>query len=111
MSKTDYLDLAQHLVDKAIKLGAQQAEVYINMTNEMEIEVNKQQVETMKVSEDRGIGIRVLNSGSIGFAYSTDFDLAKLEETVKLAVANGRITSPMNTIFFPLNRVSCLCLI
>jgi PmbA protein len=93
MTNNNYLKLAQDLVEQAQKLGAQQAEVYINLVKELEIEVNNQQVETMKVAEDRGVSIRIIRDGRMGFAYSSDPDRSRLAEMVRQAVANGGKTT------------------
>lgn len=85
--------MAQELVEKALQYGSEHAEVYINMAKELEVEVNNQQVETMKVSEDRGLAIRTIKEGRIGFAYSSDFSKEKLDNLVKQAVANGDKTT------------------
>jgi PmbA protein len=89
----NYLNTAQQLVEQAQKLGAQQAEVYINLAKELEIEVNNQQVETMKVAEDRGVCIRIIRDGRMGFAYSSDTGQDRLAEMVRQAVANGGKTT------------------
>lgn len=101
---SNYLDVAQQLVEKAKKIGAEQAEVYINSSKELDIEVNNQQVETMKVAEDRGVCIRIIKDGRLGFAYSSDTNMERLTEMVRQAVANGEKTTPDEFNQIPKNQ-------
>ena len=98
-----YLDLAQQLVETALRHGAEEAETYINMSQELDIEVNNQQVETMKVSQDKGIGLRVIKEGRLGFVYSSDFSPERIEGVVKQAIANGEKTTSDKYNRLPVN--------
>lgn len=88
-----YLELAVQAVRKAEKLGADQAEAYILDAKSLSIEVANEALETLKFSNDTGIGIRVISpEGRVGFAFSTDIEPAGFDALARQAIANGRNT-------------------
>ncbi|MBP2649318.1 MAG: peptidase modulator of gyrase [Firmicutes bacterium] len=88
-----YLELAKLAVDKAKQMGAHAAEAYVLDAKSLQIITSKDQVESLKLSEDAGIGIRVISpEGRVGFAYSTEIDASQLQATVSQAINNGENT-------------------
>ncbi|BAF59340.1 predicted Zn-dependent protease and their inactivated homologs [Pelotomaculum thermopropionicum SI] len=83
-----FLRTAEAALDRAKKLGAHLAEVYISSTKELNIEVRDGRVETMKLAEDRGLGIRVIQNGRIGFSFSTDLSPRGVEDAARKALDN-----------------------
>lgn len=63
-----------------------EGEVFLLHDRELNIEISQGQVETMKQSEETGIGLRVFNAGRIGFAYSSDLSAPALQKLVDDAV-------------------------
>lgn len=88
------LDLARRVVEQARKAGADQAEAYYNSGRELTIEVMNQEVETMKMAEDRGLGLRVIQGGRLGFAFTSDLEQPALDRLVARALANSRQATP-----------------
>ncbi|WP_449240724.1 TldD/PmbA family protein [Desulfoscipio gibsoniae] len=86
--------IAERAVHKAIKSGAAMAEAYISNSKELEIEVRNNAVETMKLAEDRGMGIRVFRDGKTGFVFTTDLGDAAVDEAVRQALANAGLSEP-----------------
>ncbi len=98
-----FLGVAENAVDKARKLGAQLAEAYISSTKELNIDVREARVETMKLAEERGLGLRVVRGGRTGFSFSTDLSPQGIEEVSRQALANCEKTAedPYNTLPAP----------
>jgi PmbA protein len=96
-SKTGMQQLATEVVERALRAGASEAEVVIREGDEFSTVVRLGQVETLKESGARGIGVRVF-LGSRG-AYRTantstsDFTDAGLEQLVRSAVDLAQVTS------------------
>ncbi|MFX4260987.1 TldD/PmbA family protein [Pelotomaculum propionicicum] len=95
-----FLGVAENAVDKARKMGAQLAEAYISSTKELNIDVREARVETMKLAEERGLGLRVVRDGRTGFSFSTDLSPQGIEEASRQALANCEKTAedPFNTL-------------
>ncbi|ABO49584.1 peptidase U62, modulator of DNA gyrase [Desulforamulus reducens MI-1] len=89
-----YLTIAQNAVQKATSGGAAMAEAFLLSSKELSIETRDGEVETMKLAEDRGMGIRVITDGRVGFAYTTDFSSGGVDQVVHQALANGANTEP-----------------
>ena len=88
-----YLDLAVEAVKEAERIGAYQAEAYVLDAQSLQIEVSNQEIETLKFANDTGIGVRVISrDGRVGFAFSTDIELAAMRGVAEKAVANSRNT-------------------
>jgi len=85
----DYTDLARHVLDLACRQGAGQGEVYLIDEEELIIEVVNQQVENLKIAQDRGLGLRVLAGQRPGYAYTSDLSPAALAKVAESAVKNA----------------------
>ncbi|MGI9953171.1 TldD/PmbA family protein [Moorellaceae bacterium AZ2] len=89
----EYLALAEEVVEKASKGGAA-AEAYVTAGEDLSIEIRNQEVEALTTARERGLGLRVIIDGRVGFAYTTDFSRNALEDTVEQARANAGKATP-----------------
>lgn len=98
-----FLGVAENAVEQARKMGAQLAEAYISSTKELNIDVREARVETMKLAEERGLGLRVVRDGRTGFSFSTDLSPQGIREASRQALANCEKTAedPYNTLPAP----------
>lgn len=78
----------QNLIDLALKQGAREAEIYYSGGRVVTVETQQGQVGFAEESISKGIGVRVIADGAIG--YSSSNDPAKYEEAVKAAIACAR---------------------
>jgi PmbA protein len=96
-SKTGMLQLAADVVERALRAGATEAEVVIREGDEFSTLVRLGQVETLKESGARGIGLRVFlgSSGAHQTANtsSSDFSEAGLAHLVTGAIDLAKVTS------------------
>jgi PmbA protein len=96
-SKTDLQHLAADVVEKALQAGAAEAEAVIREGDEFSTLVRFGQVETLKESGARGIGLRVFlgSSGSYRTASTStsDFSDAGLAHLISGAIDLAHITS------------------
>lgn len=90
---TELTKLGEETVQKAMKQGADEAESFIMFDKELTIEVADQEVENMKVAETRGLGMRVIKDGRMGFAYTADLTANGLDFVVKQALDNAKIAA------------------
>jgi PmbA protein len=86
----DYAALAKRLVGRAKKKGAKQAEVFLEVGRESSCRVRDGQIEDLTEATSKGVGIRVITDGRMGFAYSSDFDSGVLDGFVDRAVDLAR---------------------
>jgi PmbA protein len=96
-STTDQQQLAVNVVERALRAGATEAEAVIREGDEFSTLVRLGQVETLKESGARGIGVRVFlgSSGAHRTANTStsDFTEAGLEQLVRSAVDLAQVTS------------------
>lgn len=94
---TDFRTLAADIVSKAVKAGASDAEVTIREGDEFSTTVRMGQVETLKESGSRGMGLRVLVAGNNGYRVAStstsDFTDDGIAHLVNGALALARVTS------------------
>lgn len=88
------MNIAESAITNAVKQGAGAAEAYIVSSKELTIEVRDAAVETMKLAEERGIGLRLFKDGRVGFAYSTELTLEGVQKLVGQALSNAQNTEP-----------------
>lgn len=75
----------EELLKKALRSGADQAEVFIRAARGLTVEVKDRQVDSLKSSRSFGFGLRVLRKGCPGFSYSNL--MADADAVVRHAVA------------------------
>src|ERR1700723_2652520 len=91
--ETDLRELAQDIVRRAMSGGATAAECVVREGDEFSTLVRLGQVETLKESGSRSIGVRVFNGQRAASTYSSDFSRASLDRMVNSALTLARITS------------------
>jgi PmbA protein len=91
--ETDLKSLAQDIVRRAISGGATAAECVIREGDEFSTLVRLGQVETLKESGSKSIGVRVFNGKRAASTHSSDFSRAGLDRMLKSALELSKITS------------------
>ena len=86
-------DLAEDIVRQATAGGATAAECVIREGDEFSTLVRMGQVETLKESGSKSIGVRVFNGLRAANTYSSDFSREGLDRMVKSALELSKITS------------------
>lgn len=66
------LVLAEDIVARALKSGADQAEVFYKSYKNLSVEVKDQAVESLSSSFSSGYSVRVIKNSRLGFSFSTD---------------------------------------
>jgi len=90
----NYKNLTDKLVKKCLQNGADEAEVYLQTTRNLSIQILNGEIETNKEASSHGVGFRVYVDGRMGFSHCNDFGNRSLEETLKKAIAFARLTTP-----------------
>ena len=90
---TDLRDLAQDIVRRAMKAGATAAECVVREGDEFSTLVRLGQVETLKESGSKSIGVRVFFGQRAASTYSSDFSCEGLDRMVNSALQLAKITS------------------
>ena len=90
----NYIELAEKLVKKSISLGAGSAEVFLETTRNLSINVLKSEIETIEEASSQGAGFRVFVDGKMGFSHCNDFSESSLESTISRAIAFAKLSSP-----------------
>src|SRR5947207_4995280 len=91
--ETDLKELAHDLVRRAMSGGATAAECVIREGDEFSTLVRLGQVETLKESGSKSIGVRVFNGKRAASTHSSDFTRAGLDRMLNSALELAKITS------------------
>src|SRR3984893_10404515 len=91
--ETDLRSLAQDIVRRAMNGGATAAQCVGRAGDEFSTTGRLGQVETLKESGSRSIGVRVFNGQRAASTYSSDFSSASLDRMVTSALELSKITS------------------
>jgi PmbA protein len=91
---TDYLSLARDVVRRVTDGRSVEAEVYIQSDQETTINVSGGNVEKLTQAGSLGLGVRVIDNGRVGYAYTSDFSEAGIESTWRAAVELASIATP-----------------
>jgi len=92
-SSTDLQQLATDIVTKAKHAGATDAEVVIREGDEFSTTVRLGEVETLKESGSRGIGLRVFVGQRVASTSSSDFSPEGIDHLLSGALALAQVTS------------------
>ncbi|HEY4695484.1 MAG TPA: DNA gyrase modulator, partial [Candidatus Hydromicrobium sp.] len=76
-------------------------EIFTASSVENEIEIFKGKIETLSFSDSIGVGIRIFKDRSIGYAYTTVLEESSIEDCIRKAVSNCRITSREDYNYLP----------
>lgn len=87
----DYLKLARELAQRGTESGVE-AEVFIAIGTRCEIKVSQGQVQQLSQAGSKGLGIRVIDNGRVGYAYTSDFE--NLDETWVAAIELAQVADP-----------------
>ena len=82
---TDYLKLAQSVVEKATSDGLE-VEVIITDSKDTNILVSQGEVEQLSQSGSGGMGVRVIDGGKVGYSYTSDLSDKSVEKTWRTAI-------------------------
>jgi PmbA protein len=93
LTETDLKSLAQDIVSRATSAGATAAECVIREGDEFSTLVRLGEVETLKESGSKAIGLRVFFGKRSASTYSTDFSGSGLDRMVSSALELAKITS------------------
>jgi PmbA protein len=97
-------DIAQVAVEAARSLGADQADAYLEVNRESQLRVRDGEVEDMTQATAKGIGLRLIKDGRLGFAYSSDLDRDGVVLLAERASAIARATAPDAANVLPRER-------
>ena len=102
MNDLDYRNLAVHVVALA-RRKTNLSEAFLSNSQELTIEVRNQEVEAIKFAHERGLGLRVIVDGRMGFAYTSDLSADALNQVTDQALANATQTAadPYNQLPAP----------
>jgi PmbA protein len=92
-TETNLKSLAQEIVQRAMQSGATAAECVIREGDEFSTLVRLGQVETLKESGSKAIGLRVFYGKRSASTHSSDFSRAGLDRMLSSALALAKITS------------------
>lgn len=83
-------ELAVRVVELARKAGAKEAEAWVERSRQASCSVRTGEIEELTEASSKGLGLRVIDRGRLGFASTTDFGAQGLDELVRRAVALAR---------------------
>jgi PmbA protein len=92
-AETDLKELAQDIVQRAMQGGATAAECVIREGDEFSTLVRLGEVETLKESGSKSIGVRIFHGKRAASTHSSDFTRAGLDRMLKSALELAKITS------------------
>jgi PmbA protein len=87
-------EIAEKTVKMALKSGADEAEVFLMSNREFEIDVRNGDVETIKQSSAKGVGLTVFTEKKLGFSYTSDFSEESIDEFAKKTVQLSHVADP-----------------
>jgi PmbA protein len=88
------LDLAESAVKTCQRLGADEAEAFIQNQQIVEVVLERAEIQNERFKTQSGIGIRVIKNKKLGFAFASKLSKESIEETCKAAVNLARISMP-----------------
>lgn len=95
LEKDQMLSLAENVIKKALKKGADEAEAYVYESQATSVGVERGQISKTYTIIDRGLGVRVTINKAVGFAYTNIIEGDKaIENTVLGALSAAKASKP-----------------
>ena len=88
----DLLDLCVAAAEAAE--GDEQVEAFAEERSTTSVDAHRGEVEGLTFAESRGVGVRVISDGRLGFAHVADPSIDEVREAVGRARANAAVASP-----------------
>ncbi|BCB96514.1 PmbA protein [Dissulfurispira thermophila] len=92
-------EFALKLMEIALKIGADEAEVYVKTSKNLSVEVKEQKIDTLESSMTTGYCIRVIKDNRLGFSYSTNPD--EIDIVAKNAIEAAKHSEPDDYLGLP----------
>jgi PmbA protein len=89
-----YKDIAEKVVKQALNMGVDEAEAYLESSRRFDLEVRNGEVETVKQSETKGIGLTVYKDKKLGFSYTSDLSPDSLTAFTKRTIQLAEVADP-----------------
>ena len=74
--------------------GDEQVEAYGEERSTTSVEAHRGEVEGLTFAESRGVGVRLISQGRLGYAYAADPSIDEVREAVSRARENAAVASP-----------------
>lgn len=102
--RADLRSLLEEWVERARPLAGAGAEfeIYAQEHRGLTVRAYRGEVESLRYSHSRGVGVRVLREGRLGYAYSTGFDWERCSRAIEEAAANALFSAPDENNRLPL---------
>jgi PmbA protein len=97
----DLENLAADVVKQAMQAGASDAEVVVREGDEFSVNVRMGEVETLKESGSRALGLRVYRGKSTGSASTSDLTADGIRQVVEGAIALAKVTEEDRFVGLP----------
>lgn len=94
-------DLAGQVVELARKRGAPAAEAFVQRSRQASATVRNGEIERLSEASSKGLGLRIIHNGRLGFASTTDFSRPALEELIDRAIALAKAAAPDDANVLP----------
>lgn len=88
----------KRILNAALQNGGDLAELYLEDTEQLQLGLDDQKLETAKQGSDVGGGVRVFYGNTAAYAYTDDLSESALIEAAKTAAAAARGTSEPRTV-------------
>jgi PmbA protein len=92
-------DLVRRAVDAAE--GDVSAEAYASESRRTDVRVREGEVESLTFASSRGLGVRAISAGRVGYAFAADPSLEEVEEVVRAAIDSARFAEPDQANLLP----------
>ncbi len=103
--KSQLKSVAERVMNIAYDRGVS-AEAFLLHEKELSIEVIDNQVDTLKQAEEIGLGVRVIKSGCLGFAYTSDLSEEAVLAVVNDAINIAKYTTPDENNLLPSGNIT-----
>ncbi len=86
--------IGEGVVGKAKKHGAEEAEAYIERVRRFEVNVRNGEMEILRKSVQKGLGLRIFINKKFGFSYTSDLSEKAIDDMVRRTVDLTKVTEP-----------------
>ncbi len=91
-------ETVKRVLNAALRNGGDLAELYLENTEQLQLALDDQKLETAKQGNDIGGGVRVFYGSTAAYAYTDDLSEAALVEAAQTAAAAARSSNAVRTV-------------
>ncbi|MCP4724977.1 MAG: TldD/PmbA family protein, partial [bacterium] len=97
----EFFEISRNIIKRAVNKGADHADVFLQWGMNTEVQVRLTDIEAIKQSSSKGLGLRIIKNNRLGFASTTDLSIDSLNVLLDKAFELSEVSGEDSCVGLP----------